>query len=85
MYEGAYWSDNVTVDLTSVADVELAHANVYVADGTLHVEAIDGELIEVYSLEAQRIVVAQGSVAVELPQGVYIVKVGDKVRKVVVK
>ena len=85
VYEGAYWSDNVTVDLTSVADVELAHANVYVADGTLHVEAIDGELIEVYSLEAQRIVVAQGSVAVELPQGVYIVKVGDKVRKVVVK
>ena len=85
VYEGQYWSDNVVVDLTSVEDVEAIDIQVYAVEGALHVEVANDATVEVYTLDAQRVVVSQGSVVAELPCGVYIVKVGNEVRKVVVK
>ena len=85
VYEGQYWSDNVVVDLTSVEGVEATQAQVYAVEGMLHVEAANGVAVEVYTLDAQRVLVCQGSVVAELSRGMYIVKVGSEVRKVLVK
>ena len=85
VYEGQYWSDNVVVDLTSVEGVESTQAQVYAVEGMLHVEATNDVAVEVYTLDAQRVLACQGSVVAELPRGMYIVKVGSAVRKVLVK
>ncbi len=84
-YEDKYLSAPAEVDLTSVAKVENETFTVRVADGVLQVTAEDDMCVEVYTLDAHRVVNVQGSVEVELPQGLYIVKVDNAVRKVVVK
>ena len=84
-YEDKYLSAAAEVDLTSVGKVANEKVSIRVIDRVLHVVAEENMPIEVYALDAQHIVSAQGRVDVELPRGVYIVKVGGEVRKVVVK
>ena len=84
-YEDKYLSAPAEVDLTSVAKVANETFMVRAADGVLHVTAEDDMRVEVYTLDAHRVVYAQGSVEVELPRGLYIVKADNAVRKVVVK
>ena len=84
-YEGKYLSAAAEVDLTSVEKVANEAVSIKVLDRVLHVEADENMPIEVYALDAQHIVSAQGRVDVELPRGLYVVKVADTVRKVVVK
>ncbi|MBO5721446.1 MAG: T9SS type A sorting domain-containing protein, partial [Bacteroidales bacterium] len=61
--------------------------NVFAVAGGIMVETVEAANVEVYTI-AGVLVNAQtvsGSATIEMPQGVYIVKVADKVEKVIVK
>lgn len=66
-------------------DAELTGVSVSVANSVLSVSAPDGVEIRVYSAEGVLSVAASERVSKELPQGVYVVKAGEYVRKVLVK
>ena len=70
-----------------VESAEAAAINVFAVAGGIMVETVEAANVEVYTI-AGVLVNAQtvsGSATIEMPQGVYIVKVADKVEKVIVK
>ncbi len=79
------YSDPVFVDSLngSVAELVGGNANAFVADGALRVENPDGLPVAVYSVNGS-LVSTSADAVIDLPsRGVYVVKIGNKVFKVV--
>ena len=70
-----------------VESAEAAAINVYAVAGGIVVETAKPANVEVYTIAGVLVnaQIVSGSATIEMPQGVYIVKVADKVEKVIVK
>ncbi len=58
---------------------------VNVANGSINVAGNNGAAVAVYSVDGRLVSLSQGNVSINVPAGVYMVKVGSTVNKVVVK
>jgi hypothetical protein len=85
IYEGTYHSESVGIEVVSVENIEAPQAEIFVADGTLHVIASENTPIEVYTLDGQCVAEAKGNLAITLPQGIYIVKTDNLIHKALIK
>ena len=73
---------------TAVNSVDNDNISVYAVDGKLHVMVAHSAAISIYNIQGAFVAgqeVAAGDNVYELPQGIYIVKVDNQVRKVVVR
>lgn len=85
IYEGTYHSESVGIEVVSIDSIEAPQAEIFVADGTLHVNASVDTLIKVYTLDGRYLAEAQGNLTLALPQGIYLVKTNNNTHKVIVK
>ncbi len=68
--------DNVTVNNDAVVNV---------VNGSILVDGNENAAVAVYSVDGRLVKLAKGNVTIDVPAGVYMVKVGSSVSKVVVK
>ncbi|GHT40517.1 hypothetical protein AGMMS49965_08910 [Bacteroidia bacterium] len=79
-------SGTETATGSNIPTVE-ANAKVYSEAGTLYIETVAAEAVKVYTVAGVQVFaqVVEGSASTSLPQGVYIVKVGQQSYKVIVR
>ena len=72
---------------TGVDVVEATETSIYAVAGGIMVEVAEATAVEVYSIAGTMVSskVVSGAEAISIAQGIYIVKAGDKVSKVIVK
>lgn len=51
--------------------------------GDIYTQASENGVVEVYGINGVRLKVAPVNTEIDMPQGVYLVKVGDKVEKII--
>ncbi len=56
---------------------------IYTAKGCIYTQATENGVVEVYGINGVRLKVAPVNTEIDMPQGVYLVKVGDKVEKII--
>ena len=82
-------SNEIVVGETgSVDELVTPGVKAYGADGTVYVETDMSEAVEVYDLTGIRIArqeVSEGTTGIAMPQGLYLVRLGNSVAKVLVK
>ena len=82
-------SNEIVVGETgSVDELVTPGVKAYGADGTVYVETDMSEVVEVYDLTGIRIArqeVSEGTTGIAMPQGLYLVRLGNSVAKVLVK
>ena len=72
---------------SGVEDAEATETNVYAVAGGIMVDVAEATAVEVYSIAGTMVSskVVSGAETIAIAQGLYIVKAGDKVAKVIVK
>ncbi|MDL2289922.1 T9SS type A sorting domain-containing protein [Paludibacteraceae bacterium OttesenSCG-928-F17] len=71
----------------NIESVEYPNLNVYTADKAIVIDGAEGALVSVYSVSGQLVEsrIAENTSSFDVKGGLYIVKVGDKATKVIVK
>jgi hypothetical protein len=83
-YEGKYLSQPAILDLTSVEQTKITPLQVNVVSGVMHIATQEDTPVSVYSVDGTIVLSATGSVSRPLPSGLYIVKAGRDIVKVVI-
>lgn len=83
-YEGKYLSQPAILDLTSVEQTKTTPLQVNVVSGVMHIATQEDTPVSVYSVDGTIVLSATGSVSKPLPSGLYIVKAGRDIVKVVI-
>lgn len=89
LYKGAYgWGEfkNVnTMDFSGVNNVEANNIVIYFSDGSVHIEGIDdSSIVEVYTIAGNKVYSGCERIVSNLANGIYIVKIGSLIRKVII-
>ena len=87
--DGSGKSDTCLFDvLTTVGNNEVSSLRIYAADGALHLTLPKAETTDIYHVDGamvKTLALPSGDHVLPLPSGVYVVRVGERVTKVMVK